>query len=129
MAPRKKKDGFNDAVGQLKLTLDFYDREGGDEPAAFLAVAKGFEVAVEYAWKELKRRIEDEGLDAASPKEAIRHAARLNIVANAEKWLEYVNARNSSVHDYFGMTEAEYVKIAREFLKEAVRLMGEHLAK
>lgn len=115
---QKKKSELRDAIDQLRHTLKFYDKSGSDEPAAFLAVAKAFEVAVEYAWKELKRRVDDEGLDAASPKEAVRQSARLGIIDNAERWLEYINARNSSVHDYFGMTQSEYVKIAREFVNE-----------
>jgi len=96
--------------------------DDGEKDLAFLSVAKAFEVAVEYAWRSLREMVEDEGLDAPSPKAAVREAARLGIIDNPESWIEYINARNAGVHDYFGMTNEEYVKIAKEFLLNVKKL-------
>lgn len=88
----------------------------------FLSVSKAFEIAVEYSWREFKKIVEDEGLDAPSPKGAVRGMARIGRIDNPEKWIEYITARNAGVHDYFGTTQNEYVKIAQEFLNDAMKV-------
>ncbi|MBI2066740.1 MAG: nucleotidyltransferase substrate binding protein [Deltaproteobacteria bacterium] len=82
----------------------------------FLTVSKAFETLVEYVWRLLKRIVEDEGLEAPSPKMAIKQAAKLHLISDPEKWLEAIEARNNSVHDYFGISEQEYSELAKEFL-------------
>lgn len=106
------------ALRHLTDALAYYEQvPDAQQTVAFLAVAKAFEVAVEYAWKDLKQRVEAEGLDVVSPKDAIRQAASIGIIAQAEPWLDFVNARNNSVHDYFGIPEHAYLTMSRAFLK------------
>lgn len=117
---QENKRKIDTAITDLKQMLKFYDKSGGDEPAAFFAVSKAFEVAVEYTWKELKQRLIDEGVEEVlTPKDAIRKAAKAGMIDNAEQWLEYIDARNESVHAYYGMTQSSYLKLARAFLKDA----------
>lgn len=40
---QKKENKLGRAVLDLASALEFYKKAGGDEPSAFLAVAKGFE--------------------------------------------------------------------------------------
>lgn len=103
----------------LKTLQEALKKFKKDDELSFLAVAKAFEISVEYSWRELKRIVEDEGLDAPSPKAAIREAARLGKLDDAEGWIEFVNVRNAGIHDYFGMGEEEYIEIAEDFLKHA----------
>lgn len=121
---RREEKKHDHALKDLRRTLEFYEEVEGDEPAAFLAVAKAFEISVEYGWKELKRRLEEKGIeDLFAPKDVIRKAAQAGIIEDAEQWLDYIDARNASVHDYYGMTQAEYVKLARAYLKDAARVL------
>ncbi len=53
---------------------------------------------------------------APSPREAIKQAAALNIIDNVERWLAVLTARNDSVHDYFGVPEKEYLRLAKDLL-------------
>lgn len=103
------------AVGNLKAALDQYSTQSSE--LNFLTVAKAFETALEYAWRELKRQVDDLGLEALAPKVAVKEAAKLHLISNPELWLECIDARNDSVHDYFGISNAEYADLAREFLK------------
>lgn len=119
---QKKRHKIASALEHLREALEFYDGDGKQGDVAFLAVAKAFEVAVEYAWKELKKRVENEGLETTSPKDAVRQAARMGIVGEAEIWLDYINTRNNSVHDYFGLPEEHYLKLARSFLHDCFKL-------
>lgn len=120
---RKGVKKFEKALSDLDQMIKFFDGAGGDEPAAFFAVSKAFEIAVEYGWKELKRRLEERGLgDCIAPKDVVRKSAEVGIIDDPERWLDSIDLRNASVHDYYGMTESEYLKLAREFLKEARRV-------
>lgn len=117
---QKKEGKLDRAILDLAASMKFYKKRGGDEPAAFLAVAKAFEVAIEYAWKELRRQLEEKGItDMYAPKDVIRKAAQVGLLDDAESWLDYIDARNDSVHDYYGMTESEYVDLAGKFMKDA----------
>lgn len=113
---------------KLKRALDTLGRaltvfnKTKDKELAFLCVAKAFEIAVEYAWRNLRDQVEAEGVEALSPKAAVREAARLKLIDNPESWIEFINARNAGVHDYFGMGEKDYVDIAKDFLSAAKKL-------
>ncbi len=65
----------------------------------------------------------EEGLEVLSPKEAIKLAARLHIIDDAEKWLDYLQDRNLAVHDYLGVSDEQYVETIREFLKNVKKLL------
>jgi len=121
MASNKEK--LVKSLETLKKAINHFN-ESKNKEIDFLSVAKAFEVSVEYAWRELRAQVEDEGLEAQSPKAAIREAARLNIISEAEQWLDFINARNAGVHDYFGMTDQEYLDIAKEFCKEASKVFA-----
>ncbi len=112
MESKKKK--LLSAVENLEAAL----RQYADKKTAlnFLTVSKAFETAVEYCWREFKRLVEDQGLEAQAPKIAIKEAARLKFLKEPETWLLCIDARNDSVHDYFGITEAEYVDLASALL-------------
>lgn len=82
----------------------------------FLTVSKAFETLMEYAWRILKIIVEEQGLEAPSPKMAIKEAAKLHLLSDPETWLDCLEARNNSVHDYFGISEEEYVTLAEKLL-------------
>jgi nucleotidyltransferase substrate binding protein (TIGR01987 family) len=111
------------AVEHLNQALASYHKRNGDDEPPFLTVTKAFEVAVEYGWRLLKRRVENEGLEAPSPKAAIRAAAKIGIVSDASAWLEAIEARNASVHDYFGIGEKEFVELSAEFANVVQKLI------
>lgn len=120
---QKKEKKLDRAILDLEMALEFHKRADDDKPSAFLAVAKAFEVTIEYAWKELKLQLEEKGVtDIYAPKDVIRKAAQIDLLDNAERWLDYIDARNDSVHDYYGMTQSEYVEIARKFIKDAKKV-------
>ena len=111
MAPEK----ITRAKQQIEQALSRYGTQQEEHSLEFLTVAKAFEILFEYVWKDLKRRVEDEGLFAPSPKESIRQAAVLGFIQHPERWIAFANARNDSVHDYFSIPERDYIKLVREF--------------
>ena len=71
---------------------------------------------IENEWRDFKKIVEEEGVEASSPKAAIKEAARLKHITDPEVWLDCLEARNNSVHDYFGISEKEYVELAKKLL-------------
>lgn len=110
----KGKNKLPNAAKNLEAALELYEKNPTE--LNFLALSKAFEIVVEYGWRLLKMRVEDEGLDAPSPKMAVKEAARLHIITDPETWMDCIDARNDSAHDYFGISRSEYVGFAEKFL-------------
>ncbi|HLG19319.1 MAG TPA: nucleotidyltransferase substrate binding protein [Bdellovibrionota bacterium] len=119
---RNPSTKLHNALLQLEKAVEFYAKNDDDRDLRFLAVVKSFEILTEYLWRRLKTYVEDEGLDAPSPKEAIRQAAKLELLDDPERWIDFINARNDSVHDYFGIPEKDFVELVRDLLVRANRL-------
>lgn len=116
-APQLKK-----AAKNLKAAIREYEKRKAGDDLPFLALCKALEVLMEYAWKDLKRQVEEQGLFASSPREAIKQAATIRLIDHPDRWLAVLTARNDSVHDYFGIPEVSYVKLARELLELGSRM-------
>ena len=113
---KKRTKQRQDALKQLVGALELYEKESDQRPLNFLMVTKAFEVLVEASWKEFKSKVEDEGLEAPSPKEVIRKAATIGIVEHPEPWIEFISARNLSVHDYYSVEEPQFIELTRQLI-------------
>ena len=122
-----RKEKLLQSRDDLQTAITLYgkisSRKNTEKRMAFLSLSKALEIAVEYAWKWIKRSMEEEGLDPQSPKAAVRDAARVGLIADPQQWMLYINTRNAGVHDYFSVPEKEYVEIARRLEAELDRLL------
>ena len=125
---KREPDKLADAVKKLEHALSFL-KPNQTDPVYQAAVSKCFEVCLEYAWKELKRRVVEEGIEVYSPKEVIKQAGRLGFIGDVEKWLDFLEDRNLAVHDYLGVSDEDYLKTIREFLPEVKKLTGKKSSK
>ncbi|MEK6705476.1 MAG: nucleotidyltransferase substrate binding protein [Bdellovibrionota bacterium] len=65
------------------------------------SVIQRFEFTVELSWKVLQKFLQFSGLpDPLTPKNAIRDAARINLISDPQAWIEFIDARNLSSHTY-----------------------------
>lgn len=119
----EEKDKLKESVAEFEHALNFIEQAKSDQ-FYFSGISKSFEVCFEYAWKYMKRRAIEEGLEVASPKDAIRHAGRLGLVDDVEKWFDFLKDRNLAVHDYLGISDEDYLKTIRDFSAEVKRLIG-----
>ena len=120
MSDDQKK--LKESVEALEHALSFLPKAKKD-PFFSSGISKSFEVCLEYAWKYLKRRCLDEGVDVYSPKEALKVAGRLNLIDDVEQWMGFLKDRNLAVHDYLGLSDEEYLKTIRAFLGEVKKLV------
>ncbi len=110
----KGKNKLPKAAKNLEEAIRNY--QNNPTELGFLTLSKAFEILVEYAWRLLKEKVEDQGLDAPAPKMAVKEAARLKLITEPETWLDCIDARNDSVHDYFGISKEEYFRLSQKFL-------------
>lgn len=113
---------LKESVEALEHALGFLRRAKKDA-FYFSGISKSFEVCLEYAWKYLKQKCLDEGVDVYSPKETLKEAGRLGFIADVEKWLAFLKDRNLAVHDYIGISDENYLKTIQDFLAEVKELV------
>ncbi len=63
-------------------------------------VIQFYEVCFELCWKILKDYIESEGYTVTSPRQTIKQAFQMEIIANGELWLSALEDRNLTSHTY-----------------------------
>lgn len=122
MAEKRIKD-LKNAVQQLDRAIKIYKKEVDQEEMNFLMLVKAYEILVELCWKYFKFKVEDEGLHAPSPKESVRKAATIGLLDKPDLWIKFIEARNLSVRDYFGLDNAGFCKLSKDLLLEAKKLV------
>lgn len=96
-----KFDNFNNAVKRLNEANIAYKKDKSDTLYRD-SLIKRFEFTFELAWKTLREFLFSQGysLAVASPKNVIAFAYREGFLNSEEIWLDMLDARNSTVHDY-----------------------------
>lgn len=113
------------AIEKLSESLVIFsnEKDGRIQNVLFDAAIKRFEVAFEYAWKLMKSAVEFEGGEAFGPRPAISEAIHYGWIDNPKFWSDALDARNGSVHDYFGITRDAYVTLMNRFVNEVNALI------
>lgn len=117
----KKSNKFVQSIKELEHALSFAKRIKEDR-IYFNGISKSFETCVEYAWKFLKSEVNQQGIEAYSPKESTKEAGRLGLIDDVEQWLRFLEARNQAVHDYLGLDDKTYLDLIKMFLTEVKKL-------
>lgn len=111
------------SIVDLERALEYKDRALSDS-VFYGAIAKAFEVAVEYAWKYFRAEEREAGLEVEAPRDAIKQAAVLGMISEAESWLRFLKIRNIAVHDYLGVKQEDYLNEADSLLKKLRQLQA-----
>jgi nucleotidyltransferase substrate binding protein (TIGR01987 family) len=94
-----------------------------DDPLIFAGASKCYEVTFEYLWKWFKRQADASGFEVYGPRDSLKAAAQMGIIKDLDRWERFLHARNLSVHDYLGISDAEFTKVLKDFelvLKEVL---------
>jgi nucleotidyltransferase substrate binding protein (TIGR01987 family) len=91
------------AITQLQAGLDRTGPIPGDDLQRD-GVIQRFEYTMDLAWKFLYRFLKEhfqvDPITIRSKKDIFREAARLQLIADAERWFGHYEARNETSHDY-----------------------------
>ncbi len=108
------KDKLENLIAQLKkawLRFDDVMKKKKDEYIRDSAIQR-FEFTFELSWKTMKAYVGEKGLKVFSPKDAIRGAFQLGLLANDPTWLDMTDTRNLTSHIYNeAMAEGIYEKL------------------
>ena len=63
------------------------------------------------------------GKDCQSPRDCFRTAAQLGIINNPDKWIEYLDARNLTVHTYDQSTADLVYNVSKQFTTDTAGLL------
>ena len=92
------------------------------------ATIQRFEYTYELAWKMIKRHLDWAGFaDTASlsKRDLFREAAKAKLIADADAWFEYHQARNETSHTYEVTAAEEVYAAALKFTPDARALLNE----
>jgi nucleotidyltransferase substrate binding protein (TIGR01987 family) len=92
------------------------------------ATIQRFEYTYELAWKMIKRHLKWTGNDqveSLTKRDLFREAARTGLIADAELWFDYNQARNQTSHTYEPKTADEVYEAARKFVSDARALLAQ----
>ena len=78
-------------------------------------VIQRFEFTFELLWKTLKIFLEEKGIETKSPKDALKEAFRMGLLAKEAVYLDMLKDRNKTSHIY---DERESAKIFRRIKKK-----------
>jgi nucleotidyltransferase substrate binding protein (TIGR01987 family) len=105
-----------------ELEKDFYDVYRS-------AVIQNFEFSFELCWKFMRRWLEIEDLSEVdrtlTKKDLFRLAHKSGLVDNAEKWFEYLSARNRTSHVYDEDIADEVFMLAKDFYPDFKKFIRE----
>jgi nucleotidyltransferase substrate binding protein (TIGR01987 family) len=75
-----------------------------------------YEFTFELAWKTLKDYLEEKGVEAKFPRDAIKQAFKYEIIEDGEIWLDMLQKRNLMAHTYDEtMAELAYSLIVNDY--------------
>lgn len=119
---KTKDEKLEKSIAALEHALSF-KKKAQDDEFYFSGIAKSFEICLEYAWKHLKKEVDEHGIEVFSPKDTIKAAGRIGLIDDVEIWLDFLVDRNLAVHDYLGISNDEYLKTIEKFLDEVKKLL------
>lgn len=65
-----------------------------------LALTQSYEIIFELGWKVLKDYLKEKGIEVYLPKDVIKSAFLSRIIKNGQIWIDMLDARNASSHEY-----------------------------
>jgi len=124
-----------DALEQSVAVLEEGLKEYAQYPilVARDGVIQRFEVAMDTARQTLLRILKEVFFieEASTRKDTVREAAKLGLIADAEAWIGYINARNSTSHTYNSTVAEQVFKQVPAFILDAhdlIKRLKPHVA-
>ncbi|MDP3982567.1 MAG: HI0074 family nucleotidyltransferase substrate-binding subunit [bacterium] len=117
-----QKTGLVQALERLNEALSYQNSQIPARLDVDAAIQR-FEFCYELSWKLMQSIIRYKGKDGQSPRDCFRTAAQLGIINNPDKWIEYLDARNLTVHTYDQSTADLVYKVAKQFTTDVSGLL------
>lgn len=86
-----------------------------DAPLAIDGTIQRYEFTIELTWKTLKRALSNEGIETATPREAIVQAFKAHWIDDRSLWISMLKDRNAASHIYDEETARQIYNRIREY--------------
>ncbi len=118
---QQRIENFNRAFSILSDAVSAYQNNSMNI-LTHMALIQSFEVCFELAWKVLKDYLDLNGVKVYLPKEVIKEAFASEIIPDGQIWIDMLNARNSTSHEYnLDKVNAIMTNIAETYFGELSR--------
>lgn len=77
-------------------------------------IVQAFEFTFELGWKTLKDYLESKDVVVSYPRDVIKEAFRVQLIADGEAWLDMLDKRNLMSHTYNETNAAAAMKLIHE---------------
>jgi nucleotidyltransferase substrate binding protein (TIGR01987 family) len=113
---------INELRGDLKNSLDRLKEALGEDISksgiVVDATIQRFEFTFELSWKLIKAILDYNGIEAASPRAAIKEAFQNKMIEDGQGWIEMLEDRNKTSHIYDeALALAIYKNIKERYFK------------
>ena len=127
MSPKRIKellDDYQKAVSRLGESL----RESLSKGSILIdGTIQRFEFTFELAWKVLKAMLEFQGIEAVTPRSAIKEAFRAKWIKDGQGWIDMLEDRNKTSHIYNEKQAARIYKKIKKLHYPLLQALSEHL--
>ncbi|MCM1338444.1 MAG: nucleotidyltransferase substrate binding protein [Muribaculaceae bacterium] len=93
-------------IENFNRTFDLYSRmrtnfaRNNTEETYQLAMTQSFEIVIELGWKVIKDMLFEKGIEVFAPRDVIKEAFSINLLKNAQLWIDMLKTRNACSHEY-----------------------------
>lgn len=94
---RETLEQFGKALQRLEEALQ---RSADNDSLVIDATIQRFEFTFELCWKTLKKKLNEEGIDAATPRNVLQKAYAAGWLENEQIWLNMLRDQNLTSHTY-----------------------------
>ncbi|AKP74887.1 nucleotidyltransferase substrate binding protein, family (plasmid) [Piscirickettsia salmonis] len=126
----KSLESLEKATSALKEVADFYLEGGHNQMMLNIirdSLIQRFEFTVELAHKTFNFYAKDQGGSHEEfAKQRVRKAAKAGLIENSQAWIDMINSRNDTSHNYDQKSAEE---IAKSIVKNYVALLNEAVTK
>ncbi len=107
-----------DSLGKALLRLEEAIKITHPNPLIIDGTIQRFEFVIELYWKTLKRLLAAEGIEANTPKDALKQAFQIKWLTDETAWLQMLNDRNETSHIYNEATALRIYNDIKQNYKE-----------
>lgn len=113
---KERIENFNKAFDIYSDAVKEFDEK---KVLTHMALVQAYEICFELAWKCLKDYLQEKGIEVNYPTEVIKEAFNKNTLKNGQLWIDMLNARNSTSHEYNMEKVSKYlIEISTTYFEE-----------
>lgn len=122
---QERIENFNKAFNIYSQAVIAY-KQDTSEILMHMALVQSFGICFELGWKVIKDYLKTKGLEAYTPKDVIKEAFAANIIPDGQLWIDMINDRNASSHEY-NLEKVNIIleRISSVYFEELVRFKAQ----